>query len=107
MRLFFGAHGAGFVLVGVKQTGFLRNRASVLKNGNLAACLDINRHLDKPRRVHVLDLAARAKLAEILCRLIAFVITGAANRHVHIRAHAAVLHVAITRAQVAQDLAQF
>ncbi len=107
MRFFLGAHGAGFLLVRIEQAGFLHHFATGLDDGNLAFRLDLDRLLDEPHGVHILDLAARAQMAEILRFLIFFVLTGQTDRHVHIGAHGTGLHVAVARPQIAQDLAQF
>ncbi|EKD60492.1 MAG: hypothetical protein ACD_54C00703G0001 [uncultured bacterium] len=106
MRLFLAAHAAGFVLVRVIEPGFLHDRAAILQNGDLAARFIVDRQLDEAHRVHVLDLAARAQMAKVLRGLIFFILAGAADRHVHIGAQVAVLHVTIAGAQIAQDLPQ-
>ena len=85
----------------------MNDRSTIFDNGNLAAGFIVNRLLDKAQRVHVLDLAARAKVRKVLAGLIFFILAGAADRYVHIGAQIAVLHIAITSPQIAQDLAQF
>ncbi len=106
MGLFLGAHGARLALVGVEQAGFLHHLAAIFQNGDLAARLVFDCLLDETHRVHVLDLAARAQMGEILAFHVAFVIARAADRHVHVGAQVAVLHVAVAGAQIPQDLAQ-
>ena len=107
MRLLFGAHRPGFALVGVIKPGFLHDLAAIFQNGNLAAGFIVNRLRHEAHRVHVLDLAPGAEMAEILGGLILFILPRTADRHVDIRPQVAVLHVAVTGAQIAQDLAQF
>ena len=106
MRLFLGAHRPRFALVGVVQTGFLRHRSAIFDNGNLTAGFIVDRLLNKPQRVHVLDLAPCAQMRKVLCGLIFFILARTAHRHVHIGAQVAVLHIAIASAQIAQNLAQ-
>jgi len=107
MRFFLGAHGPGLALVGIIEPGFLIDLAAVLQQRDLAAGLIIDGLLDEAHRVHVLDFAARPQMAEILRRLIFFILAGPTDRDVHIRPQVAVLHVAVAGAQIPQDLAQF
>ena len=89
MRLFLGAHGAGFVLVGIIEAGFLIDLAAGFDDRDLAAGLDLDGLLDEAHGVHVLDLAAGAEMGEILCRLIFLVLARSADRDVHVGAHGA------------------
>jgi len=81
--------------------------AAILQNGDLAAGLVVDRQLNEPHRVHVLDLTPRAQMAKVLRGLIFLILPRTADRHVHVRPQVAVLHVAVAGAQIAQDLAQF
>ena len=107
MRFFFGTHGACFVLVRIIEASFLIHGATGLNNCDLALGFIVNRRLDEAHRVHVLDLAACAEMREILRFHVFLILPRTTNRHVHIGPQVAVLHVAVTGAQIAQQLAQF
>ena len=62
---------------------------------DLAPRLDLDGLADEADRVDVLDLAAGAEF-----------LAGAADRHVHVGAEIALLHVAVAGAEIAQDRAQ-
>ena len=107
MRLFFRPHRTRFALIRIIESCFLIHSAAIFDNGDLAACLIFDGLLNEPQRIHVLDLAARAKMAEITCFTEFFIGARCADRHVYIRTQIAVLHIPVTRAQIEHDLAQF
>ncbi len=79
----------------IEQPGFLHHRAAVLEHLDLAPRLVLDRLHDEAHRVDVLGLGPRA---EFVPRL--------AHRDVDVGAHRAFFHVAVARADVAQDAAQ-
>ncbi len=93
MRVFLGAHGARLTARGIIQPGLLAHLAARFPDLDLAQCLRLHRMHHEAHGVDILDLAARA---ERLARL--------AHRDVDIRAHGAFLHIAVARAEIAQDL---
>ena len=95
MRLFLRPHRAGLTLVRIEQPGLLVDRAALLDDVDLPARLVSDRLADEADRVHVLDLAARAERP-----------AGLAHRDVDVGAQAALLHVAVAGAEIAQDGAQ-
>ena len=96
MRFFFRAHRAGFAFGRVIQPGFLINGAAVFQNTDLAARFHINGLADKADRIDVFDFAARAKWRANLM-----------NGHVNVRAQAALIHIAVARAQIAHNGTDF
>ena len=107
MRLFLGTHRAGFALVGIVEAGFLIDFAARFDDCDLAFCFNIDGLLNEAHGVHVLDLAARAKVAEITRFDEFLVLARQTDRDVDVGAHAAALHIAVAGAQITQDLAQF
>ena len=65
VRIFLRAHGPGFDFHRVEQAGFLLHLATALEDLDLAARLVFDGLLDEAERVHVLQLAARAEMAEV------------------------------------------
>ena len=72
----------------------------------MAAGLHFDRLLDKPHGVHVFNLTSCAKMFEIPTFDVFLILSRKADRNVHIRAQVAVLHIPVTGAKVAQDLAE-
>ncbi len=105
MRFFLRPHRPRLSLIRVIQTRLLLHFATGFNDLDLALGLDHYRLLDKAHRVHVFDFATGAEVRKVLCFHVLLELTGAADRHVHIGAHIAVLHVAIAGPKVAQDLA--
>ncbi len=108
MRLFLGPHASAFRPCRDRTAGFPDRscrRPRGWRSGGAPRYSIAG--LDEAHRVHVLDLAAGAEMAEILGFLIAFIVAGAADGDVDVGAQVAVLHVAVAGAQIAQDLAQF
>src|SRR5690554_1652668 len=103
MGFFFGAQRAGLVLVGIIEARFLIYFATSLDNRDLAARLDVDCGLNKAHRVHVFDFAAGAEMREILRCPILLILAGTTNTDVYIGAQVAVLHIAVTSAQIAQN----
>ena len=95
VRLLLGAHRARLAALRIEQAGLLLDGAARLEQLDLAARLVLDRAADEAHRVQVLDLAARAER-----------VARAAHRDVGVAAQVALLHVAIARAEVAQDRAQ-
>src|SRR5215471_6970077 len=95
MRLLLAAHGAGHAASGIEQTRFLLYGPPLLQHLYLAPRLVVDRLLNETDGVHVLDLTTRAKRR-----------AGPAHRDIDIAAQAALLHVAVACAEVAQDRAQ-
>src|SRR5205814_5963820 len=89
---FLGAHrprlGSGWI----EQPRLLLDPATVLDDGDLAARLVLDRLTDEVYRIEVLDLAARAEG-----------VARPAYRHVDVGAQAALLHVAVAGAEIAQN----
>ena len=81
----------------VATLGFvaLVNLAAILDDADLAARLSLDGLADEANGIDVLDFAARA---ERLAR--------PAHGHVHVGAQVALLHVAVARAEIAQDRTQ-
>ena len=92
MRLLLAAHGPRFATVGVEQAGLLLDLAAVLENFDLAPCLVFDGAHHEPHRIDVLDLAARAQS-----------LARTTHRDVDVAAQAALLHIAVAGADVAQD----
>ncbi len=107
MGFFFGSHRAGLVFIGIIKPGFLMDFAAIFQNRNLALGLIINRGLHEAHRVHIFNFATRAQMIKIARFTIALVGAGTTNRNIHIRPQISVLHVAVTGAQIAQNLADF
>ncbi len=108
MRFFFGSHGSRFAFHGIIQTGLLVNRTAVFNNSNLALRLVINRLLNEPHRVHILDFAPCPQNREIIIASTElFVGSSLANRHIYVCTHRSFLHISITSAQISQNLTQF
>ena len=103
MRVFLGAHRAGFALVWIEQAGLLIDAAAAFDDLDLASRFVFNRLLHEPEGVHVLDLAAGPKLLEVTARAELLIGARFADRHVHIGAQIALLHVAVTRAERDND----
>src|SRR5215212_2233322 len=95
VRLLLGAHRARLALARIEQPRLLVDPAAVFQNADLPARFVFDRLADEADRVDVLDLAARAER-----------LAGAADGHVHVGAKAALLHVAVASAEVAQNRAQ-
>jgi hypothetical protein len=91
VRLLLGAHGAGFTPVRIEQPCLLLDLAAVLQDFDLPPRLVLDRLADEADRVHVLDLAAGTKRPAWL-----------AHRDVHVGSQVALLHVAVTGAEIAQ-----
>ena len=106
MRLLLGAHRAGLALAGIEQPGLLVDLAAVLENLDLPARLVLDGLLDEPVGVDVLDLAARAQVAEVAGRAELLIRARAADRDVHVGPQVALLHVSVAGAQVDQDRPQ-
>ena len=102
MRLFLGAHGAGLTLGRIKQTRLLLDLAAVLDHLDLAPRLVLNRLLDIAIGIDVLDLASGAQVAEATGFAELRVAADPTNRHVHVGAQIALLHVAVAGAQINQ-----
>ena len=96
MRVFLAAHGPRLAAVRVEQPRLLIHRPAGFPDFDLPQRLHLDRLHDKPHGVDVLDLAARAIRLPML-----------AHGHIHVRAHGPFFHIAITRAEVAQDRTQF
>ena len=82
--------------VAVPAAGLLDDGAAGLQQGGLARDLELERGVDALEGVHVLDLDLRAERVGAL----------GAERDVHVRAHVAVLEVAVGDAGVDEDLAE-
>ena len=95
VRLFLGTQRPRLALAGIVEAGLLVDRAPILENADLAAGLDLDRLTDEADRVDVLDLAAGAEGRSRL-----------AHGDVDVGAQIAFLHVAVARADIAQDGAQ-
>ena len=95
MRLLLVAHRAGLALAGVEQPRLLLDPAAVLENCDLPARFIFDRLADEADRIHVLDFAARAER-----------LPRTPHRYVHVGAQAALFHVAVAGAKIAQDRAQ-
>ena len=95
MRVFLGAHRPGRAGIGIEQARLLHDPAAALDHVDLALRLIFDGLHDEADAVHVLRLGARA---EFVARL--------AHGDVHVRAHGAFLHIAVARADIAQDRTQ-
>ena len=96
MRLFLGAHQTGLAGARVEQPGLLFDHPAVLEDIDLALGLVADRLHDKAHRIDVLDLAPGAQFAARF-----------ANRNIDVGAHRALLHIAVARADIAQDGPKF
>ena len=95
VRVFLDAHRAGRAGAGIEQPGFLDDLAAVLEHLDLALRLMLDRLHHEAHRVDVLGLGPRAEFAARL-----------AHADVDVGAHRAFFHVAVARADVAQDRSQ-
>ena len=82
-------------VVGIEQAGFLHDLAAALDHVDLTARLMLDRLHDEAHRIDVLGLGPGA---EFLAR--------PAHRHVDVGAHRALIHIAVARADIAQDRPQ-
>ena len=97
MRLFFAAHGPGFILIGVVESRLLHHRATTFQYIDLAFNLELDGLFNKLKRVEVLQLCAGTE---------SFPPFGS-YRYISITAKRALLHVAITDFQVSDKFMQF
>ena len=95
VRLFLAAHRPGDAARGIEEPRLLFDRAAIFQELDLAARLVLDRLHREPDRIDVLDLAARAEGG-----------TRTTHRDVGVAAQAPLLHVAVARAEIAQDGAQ-
>jgi hypothetical protein len=95
MRVFLAAHAPRFVAVRVVEARFLHHLAAVLDEGDLTLGFRFHHSHHEAHRIDVLRFRARAEL-----------VAGAAHRHVHVGAHRALIHIAVARADIAQDRTQ-
>ncbi len=102
-RLFLGAHRAGLAGRRVVEAGLLIDLAAVLEDLDLAPGLVVDGLGDEAERVDVLDLAARAQMAEVAGGLVFGVLALAADRDVDVGAQIALLHVAVAGPEIDQD----
>jgi hypothetical protein len=93
VRLFLGAHRTRLALVGVIKAGFLRYFATAFQQLDLSCHLEIDRLLDKTKRIDVLDLRARAELFGAL----------RAYRDIGVATERTLLHIAVADAKVAHQ----
>ena len=96
MRIFLAAHAPRFVTVWIIQTRFLRDRAAVLDQGYLPARLALDHRHHETHRIDVLRLGPRAQFC-----------AGPPHADVDVRAHAALIHIAIAAADITQHRTQF
>ena len=89
MRVFFGAHFAGFVAIRIVKSRRLHDPSAVFDQFDLAGGLDLDRGLQKPERIEVLDLTARTE----------FGLTAWANGDVGIDPKTPLLHVSVANSQ--------
>ena len=95
MRLFLRAHGPGLPGLRVKQPRLLQDLTAIFDQVDLSADFILDSLTDKTERVDVLDLTARPKLT-----------ARSPHGNVDVATHGALLHVAITRAQIAHNRPQ-
>src|SRR5271170_3484022 len=95
MRFLLGAHRARLAARRIEQPRLLVDLAAVLDDRDLAARLDLDRLADEADGVDVLDFAPGAER-----------VSGAAHGDIDVGAQIALLHVAVARADVAQNGAQ-
>ncbi len=91
----------GCVPHAVEQAGFLLDSAALLDDLDLAAGFIFHRHGDEAHGIDVLDLAARAQMAE------AAGLGELAHRDVDVGPHRAFVHAAVAGAQIADNRPQF
>ena len=103
LRLFLGPHGARFAGCRVVQARLLGDRTTVFQDLDLAARLILDRLRNEAEAVDVLDLAARAQIAEVARLLELVIVSGPADRHVYVGPQIALLHVPVAGAQIDQD----
>ena len=96
MRLFFRTHRARLPFRRIEQPRFLVDFAAILDNLDLTARLYVDRLTNEPDRVDVLYFAAGSELG-----------TRLAYGNIYVCTEIALLHVAITGAEIAQNGAQF
>ena len=91
--LFLGAHGVGPTIGVVPMPGFLHDLLARGVHVGLAGCLVLDGPAQRPQRVQVLDLTAGAQFGGPL----------AADRHVGVDPHRALLHLPVADATGHQD----
>src|ERR1700722_18787257 len=92
MRFCLGPHRPRLAFVRIEQAGFLLDGAAVLNDLYLTARFVLDSLTDKSDRIDVLDFAPRVERRPWL-----------AHRDIHVSAQTALLHVAVTGAEVPQD----
>ena len=92
MRIFLGTHAACRTASDIEQARFLHHRATAFDQIDLAIRLMLDNLHHETHRVDVLCLGTRAEF-----------LAGFAHRDVHVGTHAALFHVAVTAADIAQD----
>src|SRR5690606_28246648 len=93
VRFFLRAQRARLALVWVVEARFLPNRPAAFEHVDLPRDFIIDRSLDEPERVEILDLATGTEL--LLARR--------PHRHVRIAAERAFLHVAVADLEIAHE----
>ena len=96
MRVFLGAHGAGFAGLGVEQHGSLLNGAAFFNLGNLPLNLEVDGLLHEAEGVQVLDFTPGAEL----------LLSNRTDRNVGVAAERSFLHVSIADADPAHQRVQ-
>src|SRR5690606_39911454 len=92
-RLCLRAHRAGLAGARVVEAGLLVDHAAVLEDLDLASRLVVDRLGDEAERVDVLDLAARAEVAEVAGGAELLVAPLAADGDVDVGAQVALLQI--------------
>ena len=95
VRLFLRAHRTRLAACGIEEARLLLDLAAILDDGDLTARFRLDRLADEADRVDVLDLAARVERR-----------ARPPHRNIDVGAQVALLHVAVARADIAQDRAQ-
>ena len=95
VRVFLGPKRPGHALVGIEQPRFLGDRSAALDQLDLALRLMLDDGHDEADAVDVLGLGPGAELA-----------AGLAHADVDVGAHRALLHIAVARADIAQNRSQ-
>ena len=93
VRFFLAAHRPRLFAVGVEEPRLLHDFAAAFDELDLPRGFDLDRFLDEPERVQVLELRARAELR----------LAAPAHRNVRVATERAFLHVAVADLEVADE----